>query len=155
MDLKTISELINMLENSKLSTMEIEYKDLKIKLGKENSSFPISIPSNYVPAVQSAPLKAETPAVQTTETVEEKAPAAEEGRIIKAPMVGTFYASASPDSEPYVSLGKAVKKGSTLCIIEAMKLMNEIESEEDCVIIEVLVKNGDLVEYGQPLFRIK
>ena len=78
----------------------------------------------------------------------------QEGNIVKSPMVGTFYMKPSPDSEPYVEVGKQVKKGDILCIIEAMKLMNEIESEFTGEVKEILVKDGEMVEYGKPLFRI-
>ena len=77
------------------------------------------------------------------------------GKTIKAPMVGVFYKAASPEAEPYVTVGKTVKKGDTVCIIEAMKLMNEIQAEEDGTIKEILAKDGDIIEYGQPLFVIE
>ena len=78
-----------------------------------------------------------------------------EGKTINSPIVGVFYAAPSPDSNPYVSVGQKISKGDTICIVEAMKCMNEIQSELDGEVTEVLVKDGDLVEYGQPLFRVK
>ena len=95
------------------------------------------------PVQQSAPAPAPATAPQPT------------GKTIKAPMVGVFYKAASPEAEPYVTVGKTVKKGDTVCIIEAMKLMNEIQAEEDGTIKEILVKDGDIIEYGQPLFVIE
>jgi acetyl-CoA carboxylase biotin carboxyl carrier protein len=91
----------------------------------------------------------EVPAKEIEPKVEIK-----EGNIVKSPMVGTFYSKSSPTSNPYVEIGSEVKKGTVLCIVEAMKLMNEIESEYDGKIVEILVKDGTPVEYGQPLFRI-
>ena len=93
------------------------------------------------PAPQNAPVQA--------------APAADTGKSIDAPIVGVFYVAPSPDAQPYVSVGKQVKKGDTVCIIEAMKCMNEIQAEEDGEIVEILAKDGELVEYGQPLFKIR
>ena len=105
---------------------------------------PVAVPA---PAPVAAPAPAAAPAA---------APApADAGKAINAPIVGVFYAAPSPDSEPYVSVGKRVKKGDVVCIIEAMKCMNEIQAEEDGEITAVLATNGELVEYGQPLFAIK
>lgn len=157
MDLKAINELIRMMESSKLTSMELEWKDLKIKLEKDSVNFSSS------PTIEK---KVQSSNVEYTTTSDEKSldlsvkediiEAVDDANvsIIKAPMVGTFYSSATPNGEPYVKSGTSVKKGDTLCIIEAMKLMNEIEAELDGIIVEVLVKNGDLVEYGQPLFKI-
>jgi acetyl-CoA carboxylase biotin carboxyl carrier protein len=86
---------------------------------------------------------------------EESKPAAGEGELITSPMVGTFYASPSPDSPPFVQPGDTVRKGQTLCILEAMKIMNELEAEYDCKILEVLVQDGEPVEYDKPLFRVE
>ena len=138
MEYEKIKQLIIDMGNSKLSSIDIEFPDgVKIKMEKNATTA-------VVPAVQETvienPIKAETPK--------------EEGFIIKSPMVGTFYSKSSPTSNPYVEIGSNVKKGTVLCIIEAMKLMNEIESEYDGKIAEVLVKDGEPVEYGQPLFRI-
>ena len=130
--------------NSKLTSIDIDFPDgTKIKMKKE---------ATIVTTV-------ENPIVQISETTKtevlENTNIVEEGNIVKSPMVGTFYSKPSPDSKPYVEVGQRVKKGDVLCIVEAMKLMNEIESEFDGEIVEVLLKDGDSVEYGKPLFRIK
>lgn len=150
-----IKEIINALDNSSVTEVELTCGNgEKIKLKKRNevkvvAAEPVEIPvAPVAPVVPAAPAAAAAPAA-------EAAPAETEGKEIKSPMVGVFYAAASPDSEPYVQVGQAVKKGDTLCIIEAMKLMNEINAEESGVITEICAKNGDLVQFGQPLFKIK
>lgn len=139
-----IKELIKVLENSSLSVIELQKDSDKIRLEKPCQAA-VMAPQNIV---TSAPV-ADIPQTQNTPKK------AEEIKSIKAPIVGVYYSSPSPDSDGYVSVGKKVKKGETVCIIEAMKCMNEIQSEENCEIAEILVDDGDLVEYGQPLFRIK
>ena len=147
-----IKEIITALDNSSVTEVELTCGNgEKIKLKKRSevklvAAEPIEGPAApmVIPAAPTAPA---APAA-------EAAPVAE-GKEIKSPMVGVFYAAASPDSAPYVQVGQAVKKGDTLCIIEAMKLMNEINAEESGVITEICVKNGDLVQFGQPLFKIK
>ncbi len=102
-----------------------------------------------------APEKKETEEKVVVEKQEEKEEAKVDGKIITAPMVGTFYLKPDPNSAPFVEIGRKVKKGDIVCIIEAMKLMNEIESEFDGEIAEILVKDGAMVDYGKPLFRVK
>lgn len=150
-----IKEIITALDNSSVTEVELTCGNgEKIKLKKKSevkvvAAEPIEVPAApmVIPAAPAAPTAPAVPAA-------EAAPVAE-GKEIKSPMVGVFYAAASPDSDPYVQVGQAVKKGDTLCIIEAMKLMNEINAEESGVITEICVKNGDLVQFGQPLFKIK
>jgi acetyl-CoA carboxylase biotin carboxyl carrier protein len=86
--------------------------------------------------------------------VKEEVPASKNEKIITAPIVGTFYCAPTPDAKPYVNVGDCVKKGDTLCILEAMKMMNELEAEEDCTILEILAPQGELIEYGQPIFKV-
>ena len=136
-----IKELIALLEVSSLSVLEVQNGENKVRLAK---AFPAVAPAAPAPAPAPAPAVAAEP-VQVK---------AESGKTINAPIVGVFYGAPSPDSEPYVSVGKTVKKGDTVCIIEAMKCMNEIQAETDGEIVEILAKNGELVEYDQPLFRI-
>ena len=145
-NIEEIKELMALLENSSLSALEVQQDDVKVRLEKPavTVAAPIAVPA---PTPVAAPAPAAAPAA---------APApADTGKAINAPIVGVFYAAPSPDSEPYVSVGKRVKKGDVVCIIEAMKCMNEIQAEEDGEITAVLATNGELVEYGQPLFAIK
>ena len=138
MEYEKIKQLMIDMGNSKLSSIDIEFPDgVKIKMEKNATTAVVPVVHETVTEM---PVKAEVPK--------------EEGYIVKSPMVGTFYSKSSPTSNPYVEIGSNVKKGTVLCIIEAMKLMNEIESEYDGKIAEVLVKDGEPVEYGQPLFRI-
>lgn len=140
-----IKEFITVLENSSLSVLELQNENgSKIRLEKPQVAVQAASVVQAAPAPQSAP-------AQTAPTA---APVADSGKTINAPIVGVFYAAPSPDAQPYVSVGKQVKKGDTVCIIEAMKCMNEIQAEEDGEITEVIVKDGELVEYGQPLFKI-
>ncbi len=145
-NIEEIKELMALLENSSLSALEVQQDDVKVRLEKPavTVAAPVAVPA---PAPVAAPAPAPAPVA---------APApADAGKAINAPIVGVFYAAPSPDSEPYVSVGKRVKKGDVVCIIEAMKCMNEIQAEEDGEITAVLATNGELVEYGQPLFAIK
>lgn len=142
-----IKEFIAVLENSSLSVLELQNENgAKIRLEK-----PQIVQQN---AVQTAAPVAGTAPVAAPATPQAAPSAADSGKAIKAPIVGVFYAAPSPDAQPYVSVGKQVKKGDTVCIIEAMKCMNEIQAEEDGTITEILVKDGDLVEYNQSLFKI-
>ncbi len=141
-----VKKLISILEESDLSVLELQTADgQKIHLEKPTQT---ALVQTAQPVVQSAPAQS-APAQSSVQAQPDT------GKTIKAPIVGVFYTSPSPDSAPYAPVGKKVKKGDTVCIIEAMKCMNEIQSEESCEIIEVLVNDGDLVEYGQPLFRVK
>lgn len=137
-----IKELIALLEESSLSVLEVKDDDKKIRLEKAQAvaAAPAAV------TVNNAPVQA--PAAPAAESEEN-------GKTITAPIVGVFYAAPSPESDPYVQVGKKVKKGDVVCIIEAMKCMNEIQAEEDGEITAVLATNGELVEYNQPLFAIK
>ena len=142
-----VKEFIEMLEGTSLSVLEIKNGDgSAIRLEKAISAAPAVVMQANAPASvnESAPVAPAAPS----------APVAE-GKTINSPIVGVFYAAPSPDSNPYVSVGQKISKGDTICIVEAMKCMNEIQSELDGEVTEVLVKDGDLVEYGQPLFRVK
>ena len=144
MEYEKIKELINDMGNSKLSSLEISFPDgTKISMKKEEKEVIVQTTNKIV-----TENKNETSISSTNDNELEE-------NIITSPMVGTFYAKPSPDSKPYVEVGTKVKKGDIVCIVEAMKLMNEIESEFDGEIIEILVKDGEPVEYGKPLFKIK
>lgn len=141
MEYEKIKQLMIDMGNSKLTSVDIEFPDgTKIKMERNVA---------VAPVVQQVVAVEEQVAEQTTKKEEVK-----EGNIVKSPMVGTFYSKSSPTSNPYVEVGSEVKKGTVLCIVEAMKLMNEIESEFNGKIAEILVEDGASVEYGQPLFRI-
>ena len=154
MEYEKIKQLIEDVGNSKLSEIEIDFPDgTKISMKKEEKvvvATPKIVEENKETVVQTVEKQEEK---VTNEAPENNNQA--EGKIVTSPMVGTFYLKPSPNSKPYVEIGKQVKKGDVLCIIEAMKLMNEIECEEEGTIAEILVKDGEPVEYGKPLFRIK
>ena len=159
MDYKDIKKLMDDMGESKIDALEIEFPEgIKIKMKKNTEKeVVIAAPGNVIEA--SAPMtppavpeKKETSLVKSDK---EKKVEDENLKIVKSPMVGTFYASSSPDKDPFVKVGDKVHKGQVLCIVEAMKLMNEIESEFDGEIVEVCVNNEDVVEYGTPLFKIK
>lgn len=161
MDIASVKELINIVNESSLTTFEMEQDGVKLVMKKDNCSMAVpqvtAVPQNVaapqnITALQNTVVSNET-APQTKEAPQENP--VKEGQIVKSPMVGTFYSSSSPDKPAYVKVGDKVKKGQVLCIIEAMKLMNEIESTLDGEIVEILVNNEDMVEYGQDLFVIR
>ncbi len=149
MDLRKLKALIDLVEKSGIAELEITEGEEKVRIAKQGGSAPA--PSFHMhhasPAPQAVPA---APAAAPAEPV-----AAEpEGHAVKAPMVGTFYRSSAPGAQSFVEVGQTVKAGDTLCIIEAMKLMNEIEADASGVIKAILAENGQPVEYGQPLFII-
>lgn len=161
MDYAAIEKLIKIVNESDLRELEIEESGLKIKMSK-------NVYSNRTDNVKeatiiSAPVVTNESVVTSEVNTIEKKEAAftttqsslEDCIIVKSPMVGTFYAAPSEEAEPFVKVGDKVSKGDILCIVEAMKLMNEIECENDGVIAEILVSNGEVVEYGQPLIAIR
>ena len=145
MDYKEIKKLMDDVGESKLSEVEIQFPDgTKISLKKNNG-----VPNCAQPV-------ASVVNVQENKSVSNKPEEKKiEGNVVKSPMVGTFYAKSSPTAENFVRIGSKVKKGDTLCIIEAMKLMNEIESEFDGEVVDILVENEEIVDFGKPLFVIK
>ena len=157
MDYQDIKKLIQDMGDSNLDSLEIEFPDgIKISMTK-NSNRGVVIQTPPQPNVIEASAPMTVPVVQSKKEnsltkVENKE---ENYKIIKSPMVGTFYTSSSPDKEAFVKVGDKIKKGQVVCIIEAMKLMNEIESEFDGEIVEICVQNENIVEYGTPLFKIK
>ncbi|TFB23840.1 acetyl-CoA carboxylase biotin carboxyl carrier protein [Filobacillus milosensis] len=162
-----VRELIKLIDESSISDFTFESNGTKVTLKKEQGEVvSVNKTSNPQPVketVETTPVKAavQTQAEPKEEVKEEKAaePAATESTDydyeIVSPMVGTFYESPSPDDDPYVKVGDSVDNNSVVCIVEAMKLFNEIEAEVKGEIVEMLVENGELVEYGQPLFRVK
>ena len=162
MDLNYLRKLIKMLDSSNLAEIEIEEEGTKLRLSKPKPKITTSLNTAQLPTLQyqqTSPPVIESPSVQTeiTPAKEEKVEAAVLENIfeVKSPMVGTFYRSPSPDADSYISVGDTVGEGSVLCIIEAMKLMNEIESEVSGKIVKILVEDAQAVEYNQPLFHIE
>ena len=147
MENSEIEALIELMDRSGLSELEIEKENFRISLKKNAQIIPAT---NIMPTMtQSLPIQAEKTLITDTLAV------ADNYHVIKSPMVGTFYAASSPDNEPFVHVGSNIEKDSVLCILEAMKVMNEIQSEIKGIVREILVKNGQPVEFGQPLFKIE
>ena len=146
MNYEDIKKLIDDMGNSKIDELNIEFPEgIKISMKKDKAP--------AAPIVQTEPVQF----INVPEKKEEKEEInkKEEYKIVKSPMVGTFYSKSLPNAKAYVEIGQRVKKGDVLCIVEAMKLMNEIESEFDGEVVEICVSDGEMVEYGKPLFKIK
>lgn len=144
MEYEKIKQLMDDMGNSKLSSIDIDFPDgTKISM-KKNENVEISTKA----------MKSSSQDVKKEESELEQSSNENTGKIVNSPMVGTFYIKPNPSANPYVEVGKKVKKGDVLCIIEAMKLMNEIESEFDGEVAEIFIKDGEAVEYGKPLFKI-
>lgn len=156
MDYKDIKKLMEDMGNSKLDSLDIEFPDgIKISMTK-NSQKEVVVNTKGTDVVEaSAPMTVPVVTEKQEDSLLVMDNKEENYKIVKSPMVGTFYESSSPDAEAFVKVGDKVQKGQVLCIVEAMKLMNEIESEFDGEIVEVCVKNEEVVEYGMPLFKIK
>lgn len=155
MDLRKLKTLIDLVAESDIAELEVTEGESKVRIVKSQAaSAPqgqmVMMPAQSMPQSVSASVAA--PVIQTAEAPVAEAPPS--GHIVKSPMVGTFYRSSAPGSPPYVEVGSAVKDGDTLCIIEAMKLLNEIDADATGVIKQILVENGQPVEFGQPLFVI-
>lgn len=149
MDLRKLKTLIELVESSGIAELEISEGEERVRITRTAAS----VLQTYAPAPQQPIITAAAP--QTAASAAEPAkPAVAEGHVVKSPMVGTFYRSASPGSKAFVDVGQSVNSGDTLCIIEAMKLLNEIDSDQSGVIKAILVENGQPVEFGQPLFVI-
>ena len=152
MNLRQIRELVRLLESSSLSVLEIEENDLRVRLEKgQTAGFAQPVPAALPQAV---------PAALQAQTAPAPAPVAD-GTVdfnrlkeVKSPLVGIFYAAPSPGAEPFAGVGSRVKKGDVLCVVEAMKLMNEITADADGEVIDVCVQNGQVVEFGQILFKL-
>jgi acetyl-CoA carboxylase biotin carboxyl carrier protein len=152
LDLKAIKQVVEMMKKSEISEFEIEEKDFKLRLSRKNGETQII---QAAAPIAAAPVAAAAPAAAAP-AAPAAAPAEEKGiSVVKSPMVGTFYSAASPESPAFTKVGAKVSADSIVCIIEAMKVMNEIQSELSGTITEVLVENGEAVEYGQPLFKVK
>ncbi len=140
-DIETLKEYIKVLEDCSLAEIEISDEEDSIRLAKPSADSPVAaFPAQGAAQAPAQPAASSAPAPS--------------GKAIKSPMVGVFYAAPSPDRPPFVNVGDTVQKGDVVCIIEAMKIMNEITASESGTISEILVENGDVVEYDQPLFKI-
>lgn len=155
MEISQIIELMKAVSENGLTDFSYEQGDTSIKIKKHPEKKIISTASSQsLPAMEAFnPVSFEEPSAESAAS--DHAKATEADQVVKSPLVGTFYAASSPDAEPFVKIGDTVKKGQVLAIVEAMKLMNEIESDYDGVVKEILAKNGDLIEYDQPLFVIE
>lgn len=147
MDLRKLKTLIDLVSESNVSELEITEADGKVRIVKAGAT----------PMVMAAPMMQQAAMPMAAAPVAAEAPAVveETGHVVKSPMVGTFYRSSSPGAKAFAEVGDVVKAGQPVCIIEAMKIMNEIESDQDGTITKILVENGQPVEYGQPLFIVE
>ena len=156
-DLEFLERLIQAIDESSLDSIEIERGGTRVRLSKSAPAAPAAAPAAPPAPVAAAPAPPAPGGGAPSAPTEVEAgppPASSNLEDVTSPMVGTFYRSPAPDAPPYVSEGKRIGKGDTLCIIEAMKLMNELEAEIEGTIVEILIENGQPVEYGQVLFRV-
>jgi len=158
MDLRKLKTLIDLVSESNISELEITEADGKVRIVKSDPAAVAAGPIAYAaPLVAPAPVAAAMPAAAApaVAAAPADAPAAPAGHTVKSPMVGTFYGAASPGAKPFVEVGSTVKEGEPICIIEAMKIMNEIEADKSGTVTKILCANGQPVEFGQPLFIIE
>jgi len=159
LDLKQIKQLIDLMQRSDLTEFSVEEEGFKIKIARASNaaSSPVVVAAPVAAAPAAPAPAAPAPAAASAAPSAPAAPAADEAGVVyvKSPMVGTFYKAASPESKPFVEVGSKITETSVVCIIEAMKIMNEIQAEVKGTVVEVLVENGQPVEYGQKLFKIK
>ena len=151
MDIRNVKKLIELLQESGISEIEVHEGDESVRITSHHMT-------NAQQSVVQAPMaipQAEIDSAPMQNAPETPLPAVDEGHVIKSPMVGIFYSSVSPDVPPFVEIGQAVEKGEVLCIIEAMKIMNQIEADTSGVLRTDYVENGEPIEYGQPLFAFK
>jgi len=159
-DIRKIKKLIELLEDSSLTEIEIVEGEESVRLSRGSpggvAMMPPAINPNVHAAAWSAPASpAQSVAAPAEAVAAEEEPAVPEGELVRAPMVGTFYSASSPETDVFVSLGQQVKEGETMCIIEAMKMFNQIEAETSGTVVAILVENGQPVEFDQPLFVIR
>jgi acetyl-CoA carboxylase biotin carboxyl carrier protein len=165
MDLNHIKQILDLVREHEISEFEIEHEGLRLKIRKDvNGAHVVTVPAPVVPAVVMPAAVPAAPAAAPVATGGTAPPAPPPGvdgdseielAVVKSPIVGTFYRAAEPGAPPFVEIGSMVKKGQVLCIIEAMKLMNEIDSEYDGEVVNVYVENGQPVQYGERLFAIR
>ena len=148
MDIRKVKKLIELLQESGISEIEVHEGEESVRISSHHATGAqqtvVQAPQASAPQVKAAPVANET-----------SVPQIDEGHIVKSPMVGIYYSSASPDTSAFVEIGQTVEKGDVLCIVEAMKIMNQIEADASGVVSKIFVENGEPIEYGQPLFAIK
>jgi len=148
MDIRKVKKLIELLKESDVAEIEVHEGEESVRISSHHATNShqtvVQAPQTLVPQANVVPVVSE-----------ESTPSIDEGHIVKSPMVGIFYSSASPETSAFVEVGKAVEKGDVLCIVEAMKIMNQIEADTSGVISKIFVENGEPIEYGQPLFALK
>lgn len=156
MDLKQIKKLLDLIAESEVNEVSIEEGDFKIKVKKQGDvqQAPVQYQMPAQSAQQQQPAAQQQPASGGQESAEAEKEEKVDGQIVTSPIVGTFYRAPSPDADPFVKVGDKIEKGETICIVEAMKIMNEIESEYSGEVKKLFVEDGDPVEYDQPLFVI-
>jgi acetyl-CoA carboxylase biotin carboxyl carrier protein len=155
MDLRKLKTLIDLVSESNVSELEITEAEGKVRIVKASGAAPMMMAAPIMAPAVAAPVAASASTAATPTASPEPAAADERGHAVKSPMVGTFYRSSSPGAKPFVEVGTVVKQGDPVCIIEAMKILNEIEADQSGTITRVLAENGQAVEYGQPLFVIE
>ena len=151
MDLRKLKTLIDLVSESNVSELEITEAEGKVRIVKSGAT----VVHQYAPAPAPAPAAAAAPVAAVVAELPAPVPAEPTGHIVKSPMVGTFYRASSPGAKSFVEVGSVVKEGETICIIEAMKILNEIEADKSGTISRIFGENGQAVEYGQPLFVIE
>jgi len=151
MDIRKVKKLIELLKESGISEIEVHEGEESVRISSYHA---MGVRQTVVQAPSQAPVNIPQASV-TPEPVKDPAPVVDEGHIVKSPMVGIYYSSPSPDTSPFVEIGQTVNKGDVLCIVEAMKIMNQIESETSGVVSKIFVENGEPIEYGQALFALK
>ena len=156
MDLRKLKKLIDLVQESGIAELEVKDGEESVRITRAvGTQQTVYLPQAGMHSMQAAPGGEDSGGrLLATSVVADAGPAAVDGHTVKSPMVGTFYRSATPGSKEFVDIGQSVSEGETLCIIEAMKLMNEIEADKAGVITQILAENGQAVEYGQPLFVI-
>ncbi|MCK5431826.1 MAG: acetyl-CoA carboxylase biotin carboxyl carrier protein [Gammaproteobacteria bacterium] len=148
MDIRKVKKLIELLKESGVSEIEVHEGEESVRISSHH------VTSSHQ-AVAQAPQAPVPQANVVPVAIEAPIPSTDEGHIVKSPMVGIFYSSSSPDTSPFAEIGQAVEKGDVLCIVEAMKIMNQIEADASGVVSKIFVENGEPIEYGQPLFALK
>ena len=154
MDLRKLKTLIDLVSESNVSELEITEAEGKVRIVKGPVGAPVAVAAPVMVAAPAAAPASPAPAAPDATPAPVEA-SAQSGHVVKSPMVGTFYTSSSPEAKPFVQVGSVVKEGETICIIEAMKILNEIEADKSGTVTRILVDNGQAVEYGQPMFMIE